>query len=240
MSYARAKGNPNADSSTIATPTRTGRYSEAYVTPVTNKEFFAADEGSMFVAVNPTAGTGILGHPAPTTFDETKPFLNIYNGNSAGGANIYIQRILLVDTVVSVGDTRTQFNFTIDNINRYTSGGTALTVANTNMTAGNTTGASIFAGATIAPAAGSARRLLGNYVIKGANIDVVWDQIEFVFGSTGGSTGGVLTPTTTAQHFTRYMPAIVIGPGHSFLMYQWAASQSTGPTYELAVDYIER
>lgn len=240
MSYARARGNPNADSSTVASPTRTGRYNEAYVSPVTNKEFFAADEGSMFVAVNPTAGTGILGHPAPTTFDETKPYLNIYNGNSAGGSNIYVQRILLVDTVVSVGDTRTQFNFTIDNINRYTSGGTALSVANTNMLSGTTSGASIFAGATVAPAAGSARRLLGNYVIKGANIDVVWDQVEFVFGSTGGSTGGLLTPTTTATHFTRYMPAIVIGPGQSFLMYQWAASQSTGPTYEVIVDYIER
>ena len=240
MSYARARGNPNADSSTVASPTRTGRYSEAYTSPVTNKEFFAADEGSMFVAVNPTAGTGILGHAAPTTFDETKPYLNIYNGNAAGGNNIYIQRILLVDTVVSVGDTRTQFNFTIDNINRYTSGGTALTINNTNKSAGNTTGASIFAGATIAPAAGSSRRLLGNYVIKGANIDVVWDTIEFVFGSTGGSTTSAVAPSTTATYFTRYMPALAIGPGHSLLMYQWAASQSTGPTYEVVVDYIER
>lgn len=240
MAVARAKGTATPDSSAIATPNRTGRYFESYVSPISNKEMFACDEGSQFVAINPTAGTGILGHPAPTTFDETKPYLNLYNGNTAGGARIYIQRILLVETAVSVGDTRVQMNFSIDNINRYTSGGTALVLANTNMGSVTGSGLTAFAGATVAPAASANRRLLGNYVIKGANIDVVWDQYEFIFGSTGGSSGGLLTPTTTATQFTRYMPAVAIDPGQSFLMVQWAASMSTGPTYEVLIDYYER
>ena len=71
--------------------------------PAFNRDLWSAAEGSRFVAVNPTAGTGILGHAAPTTFDETKPFLYIYNG---GSRNIYPVCVRLIDTVISVGDTR--------------------------------------------------------------------------------------------------------------------------------------
>jgi hypothetical protein len=92
----------------------------------------------------------------------------------------------------------------------------------------------------LASSASSNRRLLGNSLVKGANIDVVWDQIEFVFGTTAGSTGGMLTPTTVAQWYSVPVAPVAIPPGYSWLLYQWAAAQSTGPTYEVVVDYIAR
>jgi hypothetical protein len=189
------------------------------------------------VAVNPTAGTGILGHAAPTTFDETKPFLYIYNG---GTRTIYPVTVRLVDTVVSVGGTRIQFAQTLDSGNKYSSGGTALTKASTNGASTQTSAGTLTAGAVVVTAATANRRLLGNNVVKGANIDVVWDQIEIVFGTTGGSTGGMLTPTTVAQWYSVPCAPVAISPGWGWGLYQWAASQSTGPTYEVIVDYIER
>jgi hypothetical protein len=216
---------------------RTDGYGGSIMESVFNRDLWSAAEGSRFVAVNPTAGTGIIGHAAPTTFDETKAFLFVYNG---GTKTIYPVCVRLIDTVVSVGDTRTQFNQTLDQGNKFSSGGTALTVSNTNIGSTNSSGATITAGAVVLTAATSRRRLLGNQVIKGANIDVVWDQVEFVFGTTGGSQGGMLTPTTTAQWFSVPCPPVAIPPGYCWALYQWAASQSTGPTYEVIFDYIER
>ena len=241
MSYQRARPTFNADSSGASSPSRTGSYNEAYVASISNRELFAADEGSSYVAINPTAGTGIIGHAAPTTFDETKANLYIYNGNTTGsGINIYMQSILLVETVVSVGGTRVQFNFSTDTGNLYSSGGSALTINNVNKASTNTSKAVIYAGAAVLTAATSSRTLLGNHVIRGANVDVVWDHYEFIFGAPGGSTGGAVTPTTVAQHFTRTVPPIIIGPGQSFKMVVWAASETTGPTYEYIVNFLER
>jgi hypothetical protein len=240
MSIARGLPTANADSSAVTSPTRTGRYGEAYTAPLTNKEMFFADEGSHFVAINPTAGTGILGHAAPTTFDETKANILIYNGNSAGGPRIYLQSIKLVETVVSVGDTRVQANFSTDVGNLFSSGGTALTKNNVNADSNNASGAIITAGAVVLSAATASRRLLGNHVLRGANIDVVWDTYEFIFGAVGGSSGNMVTQTTTAAWITQHLHPIVIGPGQMFKMVLWAASESTGPTFEYLVNYVER
>lgn len=228
-----AVGEGGASSS----PGRTDAYNDAIVVSALNRDLWSAAEGSRYVAVNPTPGTGILGHAAPTTFDETKPYLLIYNG---GSKTIYPVCVRLTDTVVSVGGTRIQFTGAMDVGNRLSSGGTALTQANTNGVSGSSSGAIITAGAVVATAATSARRLLGNSLIKGANIDVVWDQIEFVYGTTGGSTGGLLTPTTVAQWYSVPLAPVAISPGYSYMLYQWAASQSTGPTYEVVVDFIAR
>lgn len=230
-----AAGTPDGTAS--AQLGRTDGYGGSVVESVFNRDLWSAAEASRFVAVNPTAGTGIIGHAAPTTFDETKAFLFVYNG---GGKTIYPVCVRLVDTVVSVGDTRVQFNQTLDQGNRFSSGGTALTVSNTNIGSSVGSGATITAGAVVLTAATSRRRLLGNQVIKGANIDVVWDQVEFVFGTTGGSQGGMLTPTTVAQWYSVPVPPVAIPPGYCWALYQWAASQSTGPTYEVIFDYIER
>lgn len=216
---------------------RTDGYNDSVVVSALNRDLWSAAEGSRFVAVNPTAGTGILGHAAPTTFDETKPFLFVYN---AGPKTVYPVSVRLIDTVVSVGGTRTQFNQTLDVGNLYSSGGTALTIANTNMGVTSGSGATITAGAVVRTGATSRRRLLGNQIIKGANIDVVWDQVEIVFGTTGSSQGGLLTPTTTAQWFSVPCSPVAIPSGYCWSLYQWAASQSTGPTYEIIFDFIER
>lgn len=236
--YARALPQFNPDGTVGASPTRTGSYGEAYVTSISNKEFFAADEGSHFVAVTGTPRTGIIGHAAPTTFDETKAFLLIYNSNTV--KNIYLQSIALLDTVVSVGDTQTGFTLTTDTGNLLSSGGTGMTINNVNKSSSNTSKAIITCGAVVCSAATSTRSILGDYIFRGANIDVVWDQFEFNFGGVTSTPPTTPTPTTLAAHFTRTLHPVIIGPGQCFKLHQWAASQSTGPTFQTIVSFIER
>lgn len=234
--FARAIPTANPDGSGAATPTRTGTYGEAYNVPISNKELFTADEGSYFTAISPTAGTGIIGHPAPTTFDEAKPYLVVYNGHAT--KRLYPQFLHLHETVASVGGTRLQLTVTTDTGNRRSSAGTALVINNVNQ-ASDVSGADVIAtaGAVVGTAATASRRLLGNYVFRGT-IDIIEDDYLLVFGSPSGVTYGARPATVSSMSKTA--SPIVLGPGHSLCITQWAASQSTGPTYEVIFAFLLR
>lgn len=235
MAILRDVSSPLTDNLYGGPPNRAGRYGEAYVSPILGRDTFAADEGSYFMAITPTPGTGIIGHAAPTTFDETKPYLVLYNG---GSNRIYPVFLRLHTTVVSVGDARTQFTVVVDDGNRYSTGGTALTKNNVNMDSSRATAASIYVGAVTATAASSTRRVLDHIVFRGT-IDVVEDVFEIQFGAPiGGGFGS--SRVATVMDSSRSTAPVCIGPGDSMLIHQWAASQSTGPTFQVALGYIER
>lgn len=217
-------------------PGRASAYGDAYGMLVSGKEWVLADEGSYFVARTPTPGTGIIGHAAPTTFDETKPYVLLYNGHTQ--KRIYPQFLRLHETVVSTAATRVQFTIAVDSGNRYSSAGTALTIVNPNMDSSNGSAASGYCGAVIATAASAARRVVDHIVFRGS-IDVVEDVYEIVFGSSDGSGMGG-SRAATVQDMARLAPPVVIGPGQSLLIHQWAASQSAGPTFQVSLGYVER
>ncbi len=196
----------------------------------------SAVEGSEFVAVSPTPGTGIIGHAAPTTFDETKAYLLVYNGSSK---YLYPRFLRLHDTVVSVGDARMQFTFTRDTGNLFSSGGTAATVSSTNSdlaTAGSS-GVVVTQGAVVCAAATASRAILGNYCLRGT-IDVVEDTYTFVFGAVDGFTTG--SRAATVMDIAQSVSPIGIGPGRCLKVHQWAGSQSTGPTFEMVFGFLLR
>lgn len=234
MSVFRDRPNKLTDSASSGGPSRSGPYSEAYVQSISNKELFAADEGSYFVGISATPGTGVIGHAAPTTFDETKPYLLVYNGSA--DKRIALQYLRFHETVVSTTATRTQWTFTIDDGNRLSSAGTAATINNVNMASSNVSAAAIKHGAPVATAASSTRRILGHYSLRGS-IDVVEDNLEFIFGGLGGQ--NVLAPATVMAVAVNVPPAI-IGPGQSFMAYQWSAGQAAAPTLEMVLGFIER
>src|SRR5438105_647214 len=186
MAINRDRPLPLVDNIQDAAPGRGGRYSERYVIPLGNKETYVGDEGSYVTAITPTPGTGIIGHAAPTTFDETKPYLLLYNG---GNNRIYPQFLRLHDTVVSAGGARVQLTVAVDQGNRYSSGGTALTKNNVNMDSVISTGATINVGAVIATAASASRRVLDHIVFRGT-IDVVEGIYDVVFGERHGAGQG--------------------------------------------------
>jgi hypothetical protein len=237
MSVARKLPGASADSSTTATqPSRTGTYGEAYVTPITSKELLAAGEGSYFTALTPTPGTGVVSGVV-TTNVATTPYLVFYNGNSANGPCIYPQYLRLYVTVASTNSTGVNITWYLDNINRWTSGGTALTTAST--LSGGTTASNLTAhiGVLVSPAA-SANQLVAHTRIRGT-IDVVEDLYEFTFGTPGhGAAAGSRAATVT--NFHTQLPAVCIQPGHSLVAIEWAGSQSVGITCMAEFGYLER
>jgi hypothetical protein len=193
-----------------------------------------AEAGACFVGVTPTPGTGIIGHAAPTTFDEAKPYFVCYNG---GTKNIYPLSLQLYSTVAGVGGARVQFTVTLDDGNRYSSAGTALTIANVNSGSAAASLATITVGAVVATAATSARRILGNYVFRGT-IDIIEDSYELNFGGLGaGSVTG--SRVATVADMARTVVPCVVAPGDSLLVTEWRGSQSTGPTFEVIFTYLE-
>lgn len=235
MSVARDLPTLTSDSANAATPTRAGSYGEAYTLPISGKELFAADEGSYYTAITPTPGTGIIGHAAPTTFDEAKPYIVVYN---AGSKRIYPQFLQLHCTVVGVGHTRVQMTVTVDDGNRRSSAGTAMTVANVNSGSALTTGAVATIGAVVGTAATAARRIHSHVVFRGT-IEVVEDVFELNFGGAGsGSQTG--SRVTTVGDFSRTVAPLVIAPGDSLCITLWAGSMSTGPTFQATLGWIER
>ena len=196
--------------------------------PVTNKEWWTAQQGQYFVAVSPTPGTGIAGHAAPTTFDEEKPILMLYND---GNAPIYPQYLHLHCTAASTGGSRVQFTMTMDKGNRRTVGGTALTVNNTNAVATAIPGAVVYFGAVTASAATTYRRLLGNIVYRGT-IDVVEDDYIMIWGAPNAMSGSTSRVATVAEA-SRILPPVCLAPGYGLYLTQWAASQSGAPSFEV-------
>jgi len=238
MPIATALPTRNADSTATANPNRADAYLDAWTLPVIGNNMGAAVEGSYFVGITPTSGTGIIGHAAPTTFDETKPYLVLYNSSST--KFIYPQFIQFNETVASVGGTVMRFVPCVDNGNRYSSAGTALTVNNTNGASSTATVATTaYVGAVVATAATGARRNYGDIVFRGSTIDIVGDNYTIVFGAPS-SNGGASSKVATLIDSSRVAAPIAVGPGQSFLVHQWATAQSTGPTFQVIMGWIER
>lgn len=237
MAVAQNRPLPLADSTTDGAPGRRGKYGEEYVAPIVNRDMFAGDEGSYFVAITPTPGTGIITHAAPTTFDETKPFLLVYNGSAQ---RLYPTFLNLHETVAGVGGARLQITLAVDSGNRYSSAGTALTINNVNMDSViGSGGVSAYIGAVLASAASASRRVLGNYVYRGT-IDIIEDDYFMSFGSPDTFSGAAGGRAATVAEVSRQAPPIVVGPGQTLLFHEWRASQSTGPTFEAVLGFVLR
>jgi hypothetical protein len=196
-----------------------------------------ADSGGMYTAITPTPGTGIVGGAAVTTFDQTKPHIILYN---SGNLNIYPLYIRAHTTVVGVGNSIANWTFTLDTGNLYTSGGTALTINNTNMLSANKSAAIITVGATTCAAATGAARIVGHQMVRAA-LEVVHDCLQFNFGGAEQCDPmSLIGNSTTISHTTVNFAPLVIGPGQCFKATRWAGSQSTGVTLELEMCYIEK
>ena len=197
------------------------------VSSVSSKEWWTAQQGQYYVGITPTPGTGIIGHAAPTTFDQAKPYITLYNN---GSKPIYPQFLHLHVTVPSVGGSRVQFTHTLDQGNRRSADGTAMTVSNTNSASNVPSGAALYIGAITGTAATANNRILGNVVYRGT-IDIVEDDYIMVWGAPNAMSGSTSRVATVAEA-SRILPPVCIAVGDTYCITQWAGSQSTGPTCE--------
>lgn len=210
--------------------------SNAIVAALTARDTESSDLGQYFVAVNPTPGTGIASAAAPTTLVETTPLLTIFNN---GNATVYLMYLRLTITAGSTGGTAVNYTHSLDSGNRYSSGGTALTISNVN--GGNTNGSNavLTYGAVTATAKSSKQRNLGNLIIRPSVIDQTGDKYEIQYGE--GSSGSV-TPFngTNPGYFVVPAPPVVIQPQWTYLVNLWKTSMSAAQSAEVEIAYVEK
>ena len=239
MAVYRTLPTATADGSAVITPSRTGKYLEAYTLPLELPRDYA-NEGSYFVTYNVTDGTGIAGHAAPVQADlSTKPLLHIFNG---GSKSILLDFVRLRMTAIGAGASTTDFTAWVDggSATVKSSGGTDATSVNCRGDQPNTTGAIVSFGAVVATAGATEKRI--DHQRVRSVVAVVEDQYVFDFGSGayGPATGGItMAGTGVISAYVKMAPAVIL-PGGNFKLVQWGASQSGAHSFEYSVGWVER
>lgn len=220
---------------------RTSNRGELMVAPISKARCALADEGSYFVATNPTPGTGVAGIAAADGLDDTEAFIVLRNNNTvASGKRIYLDRLKLRATVAGTNGTNIAWASKIDEGDRYTSGGSAITPVNCNLEDGETTGAEMYAGALVTTAASSAVRLIDFGTLRTV-IVVAGDEYVFDFGGDAVSQPAGLATAGTAQ-LNKVIPhaPVVLTPGDTFWFSPFAASQTVASQFEFQLSWWER
>lgn len=215
-----------------------------YVLPVGGaRDLTTGLQGQFFTSLNPTPGTGIIGHAAPTTFDATKPYLLVYNPANSGKV-ILPMYLRLALTVAPTGTTTMRFTQVLDpgssvGATRYSSGGSTLISNNTNMRVKSGVSAKVHAGAVTAAAANTGAITIANTTFRTV-IGVVGDIYQLSWAAPQlTDPASLITTGTAVSHVNMAYPPVAIGPGQSFLVHQWSASQSVGPTFEIEFGHLE-
>lgn len=208
---------------------------ETLVRNLTNDTFGFVDAGQYFTANS--LRTGIANNATVTAFSATNPWITIFNKEAVGGKSIFLDYITMSATAAGTAGASLICAVTLDQGNRFTSGGTALTPTNPNFDASLTSIATINAGDLTATAASTqVRNPVGQRYLKGA-IPVAGDEYTIKFG-------GVDAPTflgiSTIIKVSINVPKIKIGPQETGLIYMWLPSQSAASSYLIEAGWVER
>ena len=201
------------------------------------------DTGGTFVATNPTPGTGIISAtPITLAAAATVPSMVVYNGNAPNSnTNIYPLYLKLVETAASTGGTQLNFQFHLDVIDRYVSGGTVLPGQNTLSGSPVLSKAVIAFGALTGAAVQADKFISGNLRCRVGLIDILGDKLEFTWGSPSLSLSIPFQTVATIGNYQFGLQACAIQPGHSMVFTIWQPTTfTTGVTYELEFGYLEK
>lgn len=241
MAVSQKLPQPIPDNPQSGGPSRAGKYSEAYELPLSyvGAKYNHADEGGYFVATNPTPGTGVA-FAVNASSDFTKTLFIFKNTAAAGGKRMYLDYIKILPTVAPASATSLHFAVQVDNINRYTSGGTLVTGVNVNMDSDTPAlGAVYYAtSAVITTVAASANVRLVSRGIARSVIPAVLEEIviQFAGAADSGSSSGVAAGRTATN-----APPVIIGGGQYAVFSAWMPSNAiTALSYEFECGWYER
>jgi hypothetical protein len=222
----RQKPTQSADLTQIQA--RMTRYGELLTASILDPNMLA-DEGSFFAAMA-TPGTPYnLAGATQTAFVATTPTALLYNNEAALGKRYYLEAIRIAIATAGTAGTRIEGAILIDGISRWSSGGTALAIANVNMDDTTTSLAVAYGGAITALAASGSVRWLHRFTLSAA-ISLAGETFLIVCKPTA----------VTATQKGACVGPVVIGPTQSLLLYLWSPSQSATPTGEVNLNWWER
>lgn len=235
------RGLPGITQEGVYGPVHLTRFGEVVTTSMTGgKCYQLADEGSYFLATNPTPGTGIAGIAASTSYDATESLLHIRNTSTS--KRLYLDFIELVVTAAGTNGTTFAVAMTSDRgASRYTSGATAITPVNVNLASADTADCTVKFGALVTTAASADARILGNIPLRPV-IKVIGDVYRFNFGDTSDKWMGVGTDVagTAVLKMNVPCPPVVLGENDQFLLHDFGASQTVGASYEFRIGFWMR
>jgi len=227
----------NADSVDTDVATRLWSRGEQTVISLVRKQHGLAEEGSYFTASNlQSAITG----PAGTAFSATAAMLTIYNSSTVTApVRIMLDYLNLLagGTAMSntTSNTGTFWSLVIDSVNRYTSGGTALTPKNVNMESNNSSVAVVNFGALTTTAAAAARSLVGQRLfrvpVSATALSLAnYDTWNINFGGVENTPPIFAPASATVQaninNALYTAPPAVIGPGQTLLLHLWLVANA--------------
>lgn len=239
MAINKLRPTKNQDGTSIATPSRTGSYTEAYVLPIGTGRVAMADEGSYYVAQNATVGTQLTGHVAPAIADtNTKSIIHFFNG---GALDVTLDFLTITTVVANASATAVDFLAWTDNkgATGLTSGGTAITsIANVRSNSTNASGITLTAGACVTAPLTNIHRVFQRTVKP--YIGVALDSYSFVFGNGAWAPTGYALITAVTHTLTSCAP-VIVGPGGNFYFVQTGPSgAATAMTFEFEMGFWER
>lgn len=193
-----------------------------------------SDNGWYFCAMSQTPGTAYnLSAAAQSSFLATQALWTLKNTSAtATGTRIYPQLAKIVYATGGTAGTRVEVAVALDDVTRYSSGGTAVSIKNVNMdtTTAPLTVATVNAGDITAAAAGANVRYVARSTLSTA-IPGAGETFTIDFGFP-------FSQPITAKGAS--LPPVVIGPGQSMVIHEWSPSQSATPTGELLLCWVER
>lgn len=226
----------------VFTHIRANRYGDIMTSPITGSKLHPlADEGSYFVATNPTPGTAISGIAAADGLDDTEALIFLRNGAS-NDKRLYLHYILL--QVAAAGTNGTNFAFAMKGdkgTSRYSSGGSSITPVNPNMASARTSGIDrLQFGAVVPTAATSEARLLHHGLLRTV-IKVVGDKYLFTFGdSVPPPVTGIPLEGTTQASINVPCPPVILDAGDTFLFHEFSTSQTVAAQYQFSMGFWVR
>ena len=235
MTVSRALPAPRlTDGSIQPDLSRRSGYGEEYVLPFGPQ--IAADEGSYHVLRNTTPGTGIAGAAAPTTMDNTKPFILLRAGAQL---RAYLDFIKLVVTAAGTAGTLNYATHILDDGAGYTSGGEDLVQVNPSGDGGNISGLLIFKAGAVVATAGGSQRIIAHQRARTV-IPVVGDVLLFTFGRSEPALSGMALEGTTELERVIHCPPVILAPSNWYKLVLWRAGQTAAASYEVEVGLWER
>lgn len=220
------------------------------VANVWNTSHSLADEGSYFIATNPTILTVIAtttsvvdaGNSGATSA-QTRPVMLVYNPwptTDPNAKTIYPKYLWMILSQVPTSATTMDMCIWMDPVgaNAYTSGGSTITPVSCNPGIGTVSRAKIYFGAITAAATTSGGSLVSRRRIDSL-IPVTLDEWQFTFGDFQQPTN-VLSSTASVKRMSFGLPPLAIPPGYAMKIGFYAGSNAAAPSWEFEFGYVER
>jgi hypothetical protein len=237
------RGLPSKIGAGVRGDLRLSQYGEAVTLPIGNFRHTLSDQGSYFIAHNPTndAATTLAGHPAPVLADVTtfSKALFFARNASAAGSDIRCYLDFVEIEVVTAGAAGTTSNWASQldtGATRVTTAGTAFTHLNPNMQSTATPSLAVQGGVVVAGTATANMRELGHGQIRSA-IEFAGDRLTFRFGGEPSPGANVVAGAASRHLIT--LPPVVLGATDQFLLALYAPSQSGAGIYKVRCGWWE-